>query len=404
MRLSLIICALIGLVAALVGWREKQLISREKEENDKLLKEVATNFSEDAKPPNTLERRKDELAMNEKVKALTRDYLALIRDYGETPSGESAEEYAKRQANIKSRLEELDPAGIKQFMDECAKNPDMNLRIKRDLNNYVQTVFIWKYPIEMARMMSQSPELFGISDKTMPEGIIYDPFEYLIYYYSGEKYDLQTVFQCLAESPPEFQAKYIGQATKYYADSPARRVELLEEMRDFASTPAQKEIVMGQLSELVFGRPDAKGSFIELSDWIGSANLSSEELVSATKDMHLKVRVGDTGQWLDWLAKVEMPDELSKERAFQLAAEWTEKDYLAVGKWLSSAPDSPEKSAAVSAYAAKAYPYDPEGAMQWIQTLPQGSDRAKALETIYQGMPQDSEAAQAFADDNGLDP
>jgi hypothetical protein len=175
-------------------------------------------------------------------------------------------------------------------------------------------------------------------------------------------------------------------------------------MRDFASTPAQKEIVKGQLSELVFGRPDAKGSFIELSDWIGSANLSSEELVSATKDMYLKVRVGDTGQWLDWLAKVEMPDELSKERAFQLAAEWTEKDYLAVGKWLSSAPESSEKSAAVSAYAAKAYPYDPEGAMQWIQTLPQGSDRAKALETIYQGMPQDSEAAQAFANDNGLDP
>ena len=212
----------------------------------------------------------------------------------------------------------------------------------------------------MARMMSQSPELFGISDKAMPEGVVYDPFKYLVYYYSGEKYDLQTVFQCLAESPPEFQSKYIGQATKFYADSPARRAELLEEMRYFATTPEQKEIVKGQLSELVFGRPDAKGSFIELSDWIGSANLSSEELVSATKDMHQKVRVGETGQWLDWLAKVEMPDELSKERAFELAAAWTEKDYLAAGQWLNSAPDSPEKSAAVSAYAAKAYPYDPE--------------------------------------------
>jgi hypothetical protein len=179
-------------------------------------------------------------------------------------------------------------------------------------------------------------------------------------------------------------------------------------MRYFASTPEQKELVKGQLSELVFGRPDAKGSFIELSDWIGSANLSSEELVSATKDMHLKVRVGETGQWLDWLAQVEMPDALSKERAFQLAAEWTEKDYLGAGQWLSSAPDSPEKFAAVSAYAAKAHPYDPEGAMQWLQTLPQGPDRSKALQTIYRGMQEndvfdyDREVAEAFAREHGL--
>jgi hypothetical protein len=94
------------------------------------------------------------------------------------------------------------------------------------------------------------------------------------------------------------------------------------------------------------------------------------------------VRVGETGQWLDWLAKSEVPDEVSKERAFELATAWTEKDYLAVGKWLNSAPDTPEKSAVVSAYAAKAYPYDPENAMKWIETLPQGPDRSKALEAI----------------------
>jgi hypothetical protein len=207
MMRSLIICALICIVAALLGWREKQLLSREKDANDTLLKEVATFSSDDDKPPKSLERNKKDLAINDKVKALTRDYFALLRDYGENPGAEFAEEYAKLQANLKSRLEELDPAGIKQFMDECNENPDMNLRIRRDLNNYIQKVFIWKYPIEMARMMSQSPELFGISDKTMPEGVVYDPFEYLVYYYSGEKYDLKTVFQCLAESPLEFQSK-----------------------------------------------------------------------------------------------------------------------------------------------------------------------------------------------------
>jgi hypothetical protein len=168
---------------------------------------------------------------------------------------------------------------------------------------------------------------------------------------------------------------------------------LLEEMRAFASTPEQAELVKRQLSELVFGRGGAKTTFIEVSDWLKSANLSSDELVAATKDMQKKVRVGETGQWLDWLAKSEVPDEVSKARAFELATAWTEKDYLAVGKWLNSAPDSPEKSAVVSAYAAKAYPYDPEGAMQWIDSLPQGPDRSKALGAIL-NITEESEAGK----------
>ncbi len=153
---------------------------------------------------------------------------------------------------------------------------------------------------------------------------------------------------------------------------------------------------------LAFGPDHAKPVFQEVSDWPDSSTLSTEELAGATKDMQKKFRVGETGLWLDWLSKAEIPDELSEERAFQLAAEWTEKDYQAAGKWLSNAPDRPEKSAAVSAYAAKAYSYDPDNAMKWIQTLPQGPDRTKPLETIHQAMPKDSDAAKAFASDFGI--
>ena len=99
MKRSLIICALILIVAALLGWREKQQLSREKEANDKLLKEVAAIPNDDAQLPkaaqfrNRLDRRKEDLAMKAKVKALTRDFFALFRDYAENPSGESAEEF-----------------------------------------------------------------------------------------------------------------------------------------------------------------------------------------------------------------------------------------------------------------------------------------------------------------------
>ena len=51
MKRSLIICALIFIVAALLGWREKQQLSSEKEANDKLVKEVAAIPSDDSQLP-----------------------------------------------------------------------------------------------------------------------------------------------------------------------------------------------------------------------------------------------------------------------------------------------------------------------------------------------------------------
>jgi hypothetical protein len=402
MKRSLIISAAILFIAALLGWRESRQLSNRRETNARLVKEAAAKLGSDAPTPNPMERRNEYLAMRERVKAIGLDYFALFRDYGENAAGESGEEYTERQAEIKRRLEELDPAAIRQFIDQCYSSPELNLRIKRDLNTYVRTVFIAKYPVEMARMMSKSPQLFGIDGKSMPEGYIQDPFKHLVYYFSWEKKDIQTVFQCLAEAPPEFQSKYISGALEHYAYSAPKRTELLEEMRAFASTPEQLELVKGQLSELVFGRGGAKATFVEVSDWLESANLSSDELDAATRDIQEKVRIGETGRWLDWLAKRELPDDVTRERAFELATAWTEKDYLAVGKWLNSAPASPEKSAVASAYAAKVYPYDPEGAMQWIQKLPEGPDRSKALETIYENMPEDSDAAKAFASEFGL--
>ncbi len=395
---SLIISALILFAAALLGWQEKRQYSSEKATREKLQKQVAANPSLDFQSTINIERRTADRAKQEKVKKLSIDFFDLSIRAAQDPVAAFGEEFQRLEADLKSSLATLDPAGIKEFIEECKNNPDLNSQTKQDLNRYIREVFIQNDPIEMTRMMVKSPELFGIGDEKT-----YDPFSYLIYYYSAQEKDLQIVFQCLAESPPEFQSKYIGGALQFGTGSPSQRAELLEEMRYFATTtPEQKKLVNRKLSELAFGRPDAKGSFIELSDWIASANLSSEELVSATKDMQEKVRVGDTSQWLDWLTKNDIPDDVSKQRAYDLATQWTEKDYQAVGDWLISSPNSPEKTAVAGAYAAKTYPYDPEIATQWLQTLPQGADRTKALLTIYQCIPRDSDEAKEFASEYGL--
>jgi hypothetical protein len=397
---SLLISALILIAAALLGWREKQQLSVEKEANEKILRQIANDPSIDPQAPINIERRKVESAKREKVRAISRDIFDLyLRIAANDLSGIDV---PLVEADLKSRMDALNLDEIKLFMEECNSDPDLNEKLRGSLSNLIQIIFIPKYPIEMARMMTESPEQFGISAESR-----FDPYQYLVYYYSAEKKDLQIVFQSLSEAPPEFQAKYIGLSTKFGTESPSQRAELLEEMRYFAVTPEQQELVNGQLGDLAFGRPDVKGSFIELTDWIGSANLSSNELVAATKGMQDKVRVSETAQWLDWLAKNDMPDDVSKQRAFELASKWTEKDYQAVGQWLNRSTDSPEKAAVASAYAAKTYPYDPENAMKWIQTLPQGADRNKALEAIYQGIRKnenyDREAVEAFAREHGLE-
>lgn len=402
MKRSLIIFSVICIVAGLFGWRESKQLASKKKANAQLVREAAALPIEDASLSKAASLRmaqgKEGLAMKEKVKALASDYVALLRN----ENGASEEELAALRENIKSRLEQLDPLAIKEFMGEFNSIPDVNSGMKSDVNEYVMNVFIIKYPVEMAGMMSKNPELFSISSQPMLERVIYDPFKFLVYHYCWMKKDLPLVFECLAEASPEFQSKYIGGALEHYADTPLRRAELFEEMRAFASTPEQVELVRGQMSDLLFDRPDAKVTFVEANELLQSANLSSEELVAATKDMEKKVRVGETGQWLNWLAKSDVPDEVSKDRAFQLATRWTEKDYQAVGQWLNSSPDCAEKTAVAGAYAAKAYPYDPENAMKWVQTIPQGPDRTKALQTIYQNMPKDSDAARAFARENGL--
>ncbi len=397
MKRSFVICAVIGIVAALLGWFESQNLAGNREINARLLKEAAVIQGNEAGALGFSGQRMEYFAMKETVKALRRDLFSLYREAPEKAAAAFSEERLRTETELEGRLEELDPTGIRLFMEECNNDPDLTLQIRRSLNNYVQKVFIRKYPVEVARLMIQSPAQFGIGDAR-----IYDPFEYLVYYYSGKKPDLGIVFQCLAEAPPEFQSRYIGQSTKYATGSPSRRAELLEKMRSFATTPEQRDLVNGQMSDIVFGRPDARASFIELSDWIASVDLSSEELVAATRNMPNNVRVGDTGQWLDWLGISEIPPAVSKARAHELAARWTENDYEAAGQWLNKASDSPVKSAVASAYAVKFYPYDPEGAMKWIETLPRGPDRSNALAVIYQNMPKDSGEAASFASAFGL--
>ena len=156
---SLIITALILIAAVLLAWREKRQYSSEKAASDKLLQEVAANPNDDFQTPRGIERRKNDLAMKAKMKKLSMDLFAQSIRAAEDPVAAFGEEFRILEANLKSRLGELNPTEIKQFIEECKNNPDLNSQINQDLNRYIREVFIQKDPIEMTRMMVKSPPL-----------------------------------------------------------------------------------------------------------------------------------------------------------------------------------------------------------------------------------------------------
>ena len=87
-----------------------------------------------------------------------------------------------------------------------------------------------------------------------------------------------------------------------------------------------------------------------------------------------------------------------------LIGQWTQQDYQAAGKWRAASPEGPAKNASVSAYAMIVAEYEPQTAVQWALTLPEGQERQATFESIYQNWPKnDAAAAAAFAREHGIE-
>jgi hypothetical protein len=188
--------------------------------------------------------------------------------------------------------------------------------------------------------------------------------------------------------------------------TPEQRAIVYSALRDLATDPNERprsaEFLGSVIRELAFSARGSLSGFEEASAWIESAQLSEREFEVVTDAIHLRLNPKESGRWIEWLGTSGMTEQLAKKRASEIAEYWTASDYRAAGNWLNSAADSPVRSAAVATYATTVYPFNPESAMQWLQTLQPGADRTKALEIIYQGIPRDSDEAKAFASEHGL--
>ncbi|HSP43800.1 MAG TPA: hypothetical protein VLO11_13080 [Luteolibacter sp.] len=439
MKLSIILSAIILIVAAAFGWQGQRQLVSVRTTHAKLVEEAAalgistgTGESGNLRARTRREARPDKVA---EAKSVAAELIAFAREMEEfEKSGERPDaETMKRIVDFMDRMLSLDASQMKILLAEFREATGLKDETRQGMLMFSIMTLSNDHPRAALELFTESSDLLGdnrMMAKHAMGGALAnwakdDPLGALEWIRANKEAhpDLVTedamthLVAGVASKDPVLAFQFLGELDKSQREdgitkiieassTPEQRTATLAALREYASTHQSAELLEAGIQNLAFGTGMHERPFEENSAWLASAEFSNEELASATEHMEHRVKTGDTGQWIEWLANSELPDKVSKDRAYDLAARWTEKDYQAAGKWLANAPDSPEKHAAVSAYAAKVHPYEPEIAMQWLQTLPPGDDRSKALERMHRAMPRNSDtekaAAEAFAREHGL--
>jgi len=434
MKHSISITVIILAVAAAFGWQGRRQLASVRATHDRLVEEahalgIATGAAETGKGGvrTRHHERPDKVAA---AMATAREFIALAREMEESDQlgGQPDHESMKRIVDFMDRLLSLDASQMKLVIEEFNAASDLKDETRRQFLTISIMMLANDHPRAALDVITESSDLAPLANQFLGGALTNwaktDPFGALEWIRANKEThpDLVTddamthviagaatqdpalAFQLLGELDESNRHLGVSMITQA-ASTPEQRSATLAALRKYAEKTHSGEILKQGIRNLTFDSRNKIG-FEASAAWIESANLTTEELAFATQHMHNRVKTSDSGQWIEWLAASGLPEEVSKERTYDLALEWTGKDYQAAGSWLANAPDSPQKHAAVSAYATKVNRYEPEIAIQWLQTLPPGDDRDKALGNIHRSMPRGTEAekaaAETFAREHGL--
>lgn len=189
------------------------------------------------------------------------------------------------------------------------------------------------------------------------------------------------------------------------AGNATERSAVLASLRAYAASIGSEEdrqiAVNGAMKGM--GSCLVRGSFESASRWLEAAKLDQEEAAGLAGGIDASLAKGDTGKWIDWMARSQVPVDQLRSKADELMKFWAQEDYRAAGTWLESVTDGPTRDAAVKAYAGAVAPTDPGVAAQWALTLPEGAERTELIRNIHaEWKKQDETAAGRFARDSGI--
>lgn len=347
-------------------------------------------------------------------------------------SGKQDDAFDKRSLEMKTRLMDLDAAELKVVIANLRDDKSLSGEMRGNMIAFSILLLADDHPATALALFSESSDLLSdgpmgrhVIDSSISNWAKQDPQAAAAWVAkngpNNSRIDVESamnsVFAGAAEKDPKLAFKIIGEAKLEDPSSaiqtvvetsktPEQRTAVLAALREYAAAMPEgderSDLIQESLENM--GRNISNEKFDAVSGWVSSAKLSPEETARFAAGLSYFNTKEDTGLWIDWMAG-HLPEDAVRDNVDNLIGQWTQQDYLAAGKWLTATPEGPAKYAAVSTYAGTVAEYEPQVAVQWADTLPEGASRRETYQTILDNWPKkDAEGAAAFASKHGIKP
>lgn len=426
MKISIAASILILAVAASLAWRGQQQLAVARASHAALVAKAAQlgislNSSNAANPVRITKRGRENKEADAKLAAA--EFLAFAKEMeGIHPKGGPADEaQQKRSMEIMDRMMSLDSTQLQIVIAEFRAAKDITDELRQAFIQFSIMMLSSNHPQAALALLTESSDL--LKDGNMSKQIVIsslgkwakdDPLGALEWVKKNtEKFpdlvtddakcrlitgvavsDSKLAFKLIGELGIK-QAEYSVDAIVSEARTPEEKTKVLAALREYLATvtneETRQETKIRGLASLASGI--SEDGFEPASKWLATAKLTPDETETFISGLNFTAS-GENGKWIEWIG-ASLPADSSDEHINRIVHNWTENDFQAAGKWLSTTAEGPAKNAAIRSYAETVARYEPETAAQWAMTLPPGQYREQTLQRIYQKLPKQDPAAKA---------
>ncbi|HEY1121715.1 MAG TPA: hypothetical protein VGE67_08950 [Haloferula sp.] len=411
MKASLLISLIILAAGGLLGWKQHgQLVNVR--ESHRLVEEEAralgldpTSLLTAGKPPlPTKSGREDPAAKIAAAKSFAKELVDFAKKIKEREkSGEPPDEkFQKQMMETLSRFMELSPTQIKAVIEEFKANPDLDDEMRRNIIGFSILMLANDQPEAAVAIYTESADMKGLGDmgshvitSALGKWAEKDPLAAMEWVRKNSEKHAKLITEetkaailaGAAKQDPKLalgmvndlglkESHQVANGLVRSARSAEERNALLQTLR---AEKEQSDVTKSTLNAL--GGQLTNEGFEASQAWLSSANLSKDETLAIAQGISSWQSGADSGKWIEWMDG-KVPDDILKAKTDDMVQQWTRTDYKAAGEWIGTLENGTAKNSAIKSFAKTVAPYEPEAAVQWANSLPEGKERDELLETI----------------------
>ena len=429
MKISIAVSVLILIIGLSLHAGHAKRLNEARESHAKLIEEAALlGISVDPSDPNgrvlVTKRERDDTGREAKDVAKEMIAFALEMENFQEGGGDQVAMYERVTEFMDSMLS-LSPSQLKIVIDEFRNSTELNEEMRQGIMMFAVMTLAEDHPATALTILTEADDLAEnammsthVLASSLASWAQKDPTAAVEWVRAnGEKYpdlvtddvkaslvkgagenNMTSAFGLISELGMENPQEALTELASS-AKSPSERTEFVNLLRDFIQasegTEAKNE-ARNSLASLSDGI--VKGGFESGSTWI-SENLSPGEASRIATSVGHRSTSAEKGKWINWMGET-LPVQSRDSEVSQVVRNWTNNDYRAAGEWLAEQSTGKTKTAAISGYVDAISKYDPQTAVDWAVTMPQGKAQQDSLRTIYNNWPGTEEqkaARETFA-------